>query len=688
MRRLFPLLLALLAAVSCTRRESVHDERPARVIVISIDTLRSDHLPAYGYARGSTPAIDALRADSLLFERAFSTVPLTLPSHATIFTGLLPAEHGVLDNVGYTLPANVETMASRLKREGFATGAAVSSYVLRRETGIASGFDFYDDAMDVAAAGADTSATRDGSKTTEALEQWIASSGGERFFAFLHLYEPHTPYRPPAQFANAATPYDGEISYADAIVGRFVAFLKQRNLYDDSLIVLLSDHGEGLGEHGEKEHGIFVYRESLQVPLLIKLPKQSQRGQASARLVSLTDVWPSIASQASLDVGKLASLDTFRTPVPKERMLYAESFFARLHFGWHEQRSMLGERHHYIDSAKPELFDWVADRGETKNVLADERRVAAAMRGALPPVTFKTPSAVSEEDRRALESLGYLASSSRTSGPAPDPKEKIATLQFYDDGRAQLRRGEFAAAAQNLRKFVDANPDMSDGWVALAQAQARSGQDDAAMASLRVAMTKFPESPIVVLSMASALFERGQLDDAERHVRLVVDTDPVPAHELLAAMAEKKGDVAKAQEHLAEVLKRAPANVAALTRQARLHARGGRHADAVALFDRAATAGGASRNLQFDRAQSLLQAGRVPDAEAAFRSEVAAFPDNLQAWANLAVVQYAQRKREPALASLEEAIRRNPGPQARRMAAEVLATVGDREALRRLDGAR
>jgi len=657
------LLLSLTAFIACRRAEAPALSAPARVIVISIDTLRSDHLALYGYQHARTPAIDALRKDGVLFQHVFSATPLTLPSHATILTGLLPARHGILDNVGYTLAPNVDTIATRLRREGFATGAAVSSYILRRETGIDRGFDFFDDAMTVAPPGAETSATREGSATAEALQNWIASNGGNRFFALLHLYEPHTPYEPT---------YDGDIEKADAIVGSFIDFLKQRGLYDDALIVLLSDHGEGLGDHGEEEHGIFVYREALQVPLIVKLPGGARRGENVSRLVSLTDVWPTIGATLGI---KIDGIDALRTDASSSRTLYAESFFAKVHFGWREQRSTLNERHQYIDSARSELFDWVADPFEKKNLLADERRVAAALRSALPPVVFRTPSAVSEEDRRALESLGYLSSSSRSSGAPPDPKDRIASLKSYRDGLAQLHAGNARDAAASLRSFVEQNPDMSDGWVALAEAQHRSGDARAAMESLRVAMTKFPESPIVVLSMASALFERGQIDEARKHAQLVLDSDPVPAHELLAAMAEKRGDMNEARQHLQAAADRAPANAAVLAKLARFDVRANRFEDALGLFDRVVAIGRPAKNIQFERGETLLQLGRVADAESAYRAEVTVYPDNLRGWASLAIVQFVQKKGDEGRATLDEAMRRNPGTASRRMADEVMRTV-------------
>ncbi|MGN6184603.1 MAG: sulfatase, partial [Thermoanaerobaculia bacterium] len=272
MRKGLVALLVVLALFSCRGKDDLPSKN-GPIILISIDTLRSDHLPAYGYGAIKTPAIDALRADSILFERAYSHSPLTLPSHATILTGQLPATNGLHDNSGFKLQPTVETLAHALKAKGYATGAAVSSYALRASTGISRGFDAYDDAFIHDAGTQASDMQRSGDATRKIAEGWIASAIAKKkdqpFFYFLHLNEPHTPYEPS---------YDGEIVKSDKIVGDFIAFLKKNELYDDATIVLLSDHGEGLGEHGEDEHGLLLYRESLQVPLIVKLP-DSRPGQ-------------------------------------------------------------------------------------------------------------------------------------------------------------------------------------------------------------------------------------------------------------------------------------------------------------------------------------------------------------------------------------------------------------------------
>ena len=280
MTRVLRLLLALACVSGCGPRPSQVATRfpGAPVILISIDTLRADHLPSYGYRAGSTPAIDRLAAAGVVFDDAYSQTPLTLPSHTTLLTGRLPWHHGVRDNIGYTVAPGERTLAARFKAAGYATGAAVSSYVLRHQTGIARGFDFFDDGLTIAGTGEALGETqRDGQQTADALAAWVDTHAGQPLFAFLHLYEPHAPYTPPASHASAQ-PYDGEISYADEIVGRFLDRLAARGILDRAIVALVSDHGEGLGDHGEAEHGLLLYREALRVPLIVRLPGGRYRG--------------------------------------------------------------------------------------------------------------------------------------------------------------------------------------------------------------------------------------------------------------------------------------------------------------------------------------------------------------------------------------------------------------------------
>ena len=259
-RSCFPLIAALLA-FACHRATSVQPSPGAPVVLVTIDTLRADHLPLWGYAKVETPAIDALGRDGVLFHNAYSQVPLTLPSHASLLTGLLPYEDGVRSNTGFRLDTSRHpTLAALLKAKGYATGAAVSAYVLRRETGIATDFDYFNDSLEVREGAALNALQRPGGESLDAVLAWLDGVGKRPFFLWLHLYEPHTPYEAPEPYRSRFAPYDAEIAAADAIVGRLVSELKTRGLYDSSLLVMTSDHGEGLGDHGEVEHGALVPR--------------------------------------------------------------------------------------------------------------------------------------------------------------------------------------------------------------------------------------------------------------------------------------------------------------------------------------------------------------------------------------------------------------------------------------------
>ncbi len=273
--RIVTLLLAA-AGAGCGRTPPAAVRIP--VVVVSVDTLRADHLPVYGYRGVQTPALDALGRDSIVFTNAYSNVPLTLPSHAALLTGLLPFENGVRDNIGFRLAPARRTLATLLQSASYATGAAVSSYVLRADRGLAAGFDYYDDSMPN-----NPTRERAGMESAAALAKWGGAVRDRPLFLFLHIYEPHAPYTPPEPFASryASAPYDGEIAAADAAVGSFVDFLNRAGLYDRAILVFLSDHGEGLGDHGEEEHGVFLYREALRVPSFSNGPARPARDRGS-----------------------------------------------------------------------------------------------------------------------------------------------------------------------------------------------------------------------------------------------------------------------------------------------------------------------------------------------------------------------------------------------------------------------
>ena len=341
-------VLCLVSIVACDPQESPREDKGARaafagapIILISVDTLRSDRLPAYGYTGIETPAIDALRRDSMLFTRAYSPVPLTLPAHASIFSGLLPFHHAVRDNAGYPFEHDRYGWLPEILREkGYVTGGAVSSLVLGARSGFDRGFEFFDDRIETRGEVGTGGHQRDGQETLSACREWLRASTGRPFFLFFHIYEPHSPWTPPEPFASRyADPYDGEVAASDRVVGELLEELEDLGVYDDSVIVFLSDHGEGLSDHGEQEHGVLLYRESLQVPLMIKLPGGMRAGETLDGPVQLVDVLPTVLSVvgAPVPVG-LPGSDLLGSGSGQEegRVFLAETVYPRLHMGWSE----------------------------------------------------------------------------------------------------------------------------------------------------------------------------------------------------------------------------------------------------------------------------------------------------------------------------------------------------------------
>lgn len=695
MRRIpFVLFLGALLLVACGREKR---EAPAGstlqqdlpIFIISIDTLRSDHLSVYGYRGASQPAIEALRKESILYTAAFSQGPQTLVAHASLFTGLLPPHHGVRDNIGYVLPEAHPTLASALKASGYATGASVSSYVLRRSTSIGRGFDFFDDSLDFQNARVKTLAERDGDRARQSLEQWISQQSGRKLFGFLHLYEPHAPYEAPAQFAKSSNRYDNEISYADAIVGRFIATLKERGLYDDALIILLSDHGEGLGDHGEDEHGVFLYREAIQVPLMVKLPRADRAGETYAAPVGLMDVMPAVLSQAGIAQPKSDGRSLLDAPEPG-RSIYAETWFPRLHFGWHELRSAVDSAHHYIEAPVRELYEWKSDPGERSNVASAKRRELFALTKALEaiPPQFTPPSEVDPEDQRKLAALGYLGSAPSQASLA-DPKSKVETLRALRKGFDLVQQRKAAQAVPLLQKFVEENPEIVDGWTLLGEALALVGQLDASAAAFKSGLKRFPGNSELILHVAEVLIRQKKFDEARQHLELTVDQNPVLGREFLARIALEQGDAAGAARELEQALNAAPERTETLKMLADVMQRMGRREDQLRYLDRTREQL-RSKNmppiagLNFQRGEALLTLGKVREAEVAFREEVTAFPANRQAWANLAVIIGAQGRRDEARATLREALGRNRDRKMFDTAVEALSAMGDEQGITEL----
>jgi choline-sulfatase len=574
LNRILQLVAAAAFSLPCVQAATVAPRRPRpNVILITIDTLRADHIGCYGAAGIKTPTLDGLAHDGIVFERAISQVPLTWPSHAAILTGTYPFQNGVQDFTGQPLDERFHSVAQVFKQQGYATGAVVSAFVLDRSWGLARGFDSYDDAFS-----AETFRQKDiglvDRKAGESVSRglaWLKKTSGRPFFFWLHLYDPHSPYDPPEPFRTEykSHPYDGEIAYADHELGRLIAWLKQNKLYNGTAIVLLSDHGESLGEHGEKEHGFFVYNSTTHIPLIVKPPAGSEfRPGRVAGPVETVAVAPTLTRLADMkdDIQKqFPSPGLFGEKASTESAAYSESFYAFSSFGWSPLHALQTTRYHYIEAPTPELYDVIADPQEKTNLASQQTATVAVLEDKLQSLLRQNPfkaggagaSGLSPDALEKLRALGYVAYRSPVSPEAlaaglPDPKSKLwefnAILQAADAfqvgdinrgktllakvrqsdpamyvvsfmlGENALRRREWDEAATELQKCLELNPNFDQAMAALARALLNLGRLDEAKAWLDKALKFNPQN-------YRAWYERGFIESKTDKAAAISDME-------------------------------------------------------------------------------------------------------------------------------------------------------------------
>jgi len=684
------MVLALLSACAPHTIEPPSNKTP--VILISIDTLRSDHLPAYGYTKVETPNIDALRADSILYQRAYSHVPLTLPSHVTILTGMLPADAGVRDNMGTRLGDNVPTIAELLRKNGYATGAAVSAYVLRRETGVARGFDFYDDkTKGIANERLLGLIQRIGGETFQAAQPWLDAHASQPFFFFLHLYDPHTPYDPPEPFFSAyPNHYDGEIAYSDSVVGELISDLKRNGIYDKALIILLSDHGEGLRDHGEEEHGMFVYREEIQVPLILKLPHEQKKGTTVTTPVQLVDVFPTIvertATEAPPDPHRIGqSLLTFLNGGPS-REIYSETYYPRLHFGWSDQHSLIEGDRHLIRAPGAELYDLAADPREKTNILQTDRRAFVKMSAALDPLIrdAKTPTGFDPEDAAKLAALGYVGSTVETKPGEilPDPKTKLSVLDDIHLAATLHSEGKEAEALQVTDRLLSNNPRITDIWDLKSKVLWNLGEHDAALAVAKIGLRENPHSIALLFDIADLSLAAGDLDQAARHAEIAMSVEPGHAHETLGKVALERKDYDEAEKQANLALQTVMDPTPEYMILGGVEKERGNLAKALEDYDRAAAAvqqrtPPSMEDLHLFRGDVLARLGRNEEAEREFRAEIRDFPHKARAYSSLILLLSTEGRLEEATKLVFEAFKAAPGPHTYTIIADTLVSIGD-----------
>jgi arylsulfatase A-like enzyme/Flp pilus assembly protein TadD len=561
-------VLALgVATVAAWRRHPapapVRREPGLDVLVVTIDTLRADALGCYGNATVETPWIDRLAREGVRFEEAQAQNVVTLPSHANILSGRYPLDHGVRDNSGFRFPAGAETLATLLKRAGYRTGAFVSAFPLDSRFGLERGFDVYDDRLgDPEARSAFLMQERPGSQTVAAAQTWLQSGTGAKTFTWIHLYEPHFPYVPPEPFASryVASPYHGEVAYTDSVLGPLLEPLLRAGENGRTLVVLTADHGEGLGEHGEKTHGIFAYETTLHVPLILYSPRMLRPRVVTERARHV-DLLPTILDALGLEAPAGLPGHSLLTvasgggadPAPS----YFEALSSSVNRGWAPLTGMTRDRLKLIDLPIPELYDLDADPHETKNLAASQPELLEELRGLLTQVRASdrgiSRGEESAEARERLRSLGYVSGSAvrkERYTEDDDPKRLIGLDADLEDVLALHRGGDLLGAIARVQRMLAVRPDMPQALQHLAFLQRETGDLGGAVATLRRSLAAHPDDTETAALLGGYLNESGRGKESAALLQVYTDRRE-PDMDVLLARGAALAQAGRSQEAVA-----------------------------------------------------------------------------------------------------------------------------------------
>jgi choline-sulfatase len=655
------------------------------LLIVTLDTTRADRIHAYGFDGIETPNLDRLAREGVLFEQAVSPAPLTLPAHSSIFTGVFPPAHGVRDNGGFFLDDRQTTLAERLQSRGFTTGGFVGAYVLDHKWGIAQGFQTYFDDFDLSKYQSLSlgSVDRPGNEVADKALAWLDTVGSKRFFGWVHFYDAHSPYDPPEPFKSryAGRPYVGEIAFVDSQVGRLLAYLDAHHLADRTVVVVMGDHGESLGEHGESTHGFFVYQATMHVPLLIRAPFDAMAGRRVTDTVRSIDILPTaleLLSVKSSEKFEGTSVVPLMTGVKKELGLaaYSEAIYPRFHFGWSDLRALTSGRYKYVAAPRPELYDLQQDPEESHNLYTERQALGDRMNQELVALeqrmsaTAASPKPAVEVDpdaRARLAALGYVGTFVTALAPdragLADPKDKIQLFNLMTQARETARHDkESDEGLHALERVVAEDPRVIDAWFMLGNEYYRRRQYARAIEQFKRALDLKPDYDLVVINMANAYRALGRDEEAMVGYRRFMELDPKNAqirYEAAQILIDS-GKLDEARKQLTEALALEPKLAAARNALGVLALRGGDLVGAEREIRAAIEEKADVRLAHFNLALLAEQQGDVPRAVTEYKKEIELHPNSYKAAFNLGRLYERAGDRPGQIAEFKEAIRMNP----------------------------
>ena len=650
------------------------------VLLITLDTTRADHLPIYGYTGVKTPNLDSLASESYVFEDAVSHVPLTLPAHTSILTGMLPVAHGIRDNAGFFVDQELVTLPEVLKAKGYSTSAFVSAFVLDSRWQLNQGFDLYHDYFSLEEFNQLTpqEAQRSAEETASEAAQWLQNLKDGPFFSWVHFYDPHDPYDPPEPFKTeySSRLYDGEIAYMDGSIGRLLGAISSSGLEKNTIVIVTADHGEGLGDHQEETHAIFVYDTTQRVPLLIRVPGAA--GKRVSGLARHIDLAPTILDLLGIEINHQmqgSSLVPFMNgTVDSGRTAYMESMYAELHFGWSPVRSLVTSRFKYIDSPRPELYDRIQDRAETRNLIILESNHAKILKEKLDEIVARhqnasEPQQMDPETEAGLRALGYIGTvTTSQSGRNIDPKDRIHLARNLQVATAHLQKQQYDRAIHLLLAVIEEDPAITDAHFLAAVSYIGLEKYDHAIQELIESLADRPKHLMSLYNLGYAHERKGEDKEALKYFLAVLDQEPLHlyANLKIGHLYRRAGESLKARPYFLNVVngyQRFLKNTKNVTAKSSLHARvgeayfgAGNLVEAEKHFRSAIDLTPKNPDLHYNLGSIYEVEGNIAAATQAYLREIELNSENYKAFNNLGLIYQRAGRLHDAAACFERIV--------------------------------